>query len=37
MYDKNIQQTLDECDGVQSIFEDLLYHERTTEEHNRLF
>lgn len=35
MYNKIIQQTLDGCDGVQSIFDDLVVHGKTTEEHNK--
>lgn len=35
MYNKIIQQTLDGCDGVQSIFDDLVVHGNTTEEHNK--
>lgn len=35
MYNKIIQQTMDGCDGVQSIFDDLVVHGKTTEEHNK--
>lgn len=35
MHNKIIQQTLDECDGVQSIFDDLVVHGKTTEEHDK--
>lgn len=30
MYNKIKQQTLDGCDGVQSIFDDLVVHGKTT-------
>ena len=35
MYNKIKQQTLDGCDGVQSIFDDIVVHGKTTAEHNQ--
>ena len=35
MYNKIIQQTLDGCDGVQSIFDDIVVHGKTTVEHDQ--
>ena len=36
MYNKIIQ-TLDGCDGVQSIFDDIVVHKKTTAEHDQRF
>ena len=35
MYNKIIQQTLDGCDGVQSIFDVIVVHGKTTAEHDQ--
>ena len=35
MYNKFIQQTLDGCDGVQSMFDDIVVHGKTTSEHDQ--
>ena len=35
MYNKILQQTLDGCDGVQSIFDDIVVHGKTQAEHDK--